>query len=161
MQGQNINDNIIVEFLNHLREKYLRIFTKIVAEQIRKYISRGRITPDFDPNTNLTTDLKNLDQLMRKTLRSERARKENPDLMYNDEWIKLTENLLALQNSRDIKGIIHNIDRVNNCIHNTSEVMLTKLDNGYDLLSAFKHVHNAKYPQMFRFMVYDEIKDVV
>jgi len=137
-------------FLLHLKQKYLTVFTNMVVEQIKKYIIRGRIEPEYKKEMDNVSDLTLLDYIMKKTFRSDMIRR-------NIEWEKLTENLILLRDAKNIDKIIFYIDRINNCIHNTHEQILTKLENGYELLKAFDIVHKSKRPEMFRSNIHIEL----
>jgi len=140
------------EFLNDLKNKYITIFTKTVQEQLEKYYQRRRIDSDFDSSWIKSADTSVLDNAMKKTFRSDMKRR-------NDNWNFLTEYLNALNKSNTVKNIIFYVDRINNTIHNTGEGMLSKVPNGYELLTAFNVAAEAKLP-FLRTKAYKDLRDI-
>ena len=71
---------------------------------------------------------------MQQTYRSDMKRR-------NDRWDEVTGYLAKLCKAVDINDLIHLIDRINNCVHNTGELMLSKFKNGNELLKAYNFIH--------------------
>jgi len=125
------------EYLNYFKEKYVLLFKKILYDQIKKYVSRGRIDPDFSKEklSNPSLDSSELLNLMSKTFRSDLIRR-------NDAWMLVGKFLQNLENSINSKDIYIYIDRLNNLTHHTGGKVLGKVS--YDLVKAYDKVHNAK-----------------
>lgn len=125
-----------------LRRKYLEAFRPIVQDQLKKYLSRGRIDArSFKENDINTANYQKLDRMMRATYRSDMTRR-------NINWENLTKNLAGLQEVSDSKRIMYFIDRINNTIHNTQEPMLIKFDNGSELIQALGDAHRLNPQQL-------------
>jgi len=129
--------------LEYLKSKYLKVFSRLCIEQLEKYIDRGRINyennkPIFDiKNIKKTGDFKLIDFAMNHTYRSDMERR-------NTRWNQLTKNLYGLSKSNSIEEIMYFIDMINNCVHNTYEIILSKLSNARELLRAFEMASEAK-----------------
>jgi hypothetical protein len=131
----NKEQPIIQEFITHLRQTYLNVFSIVVKDQLLKYKQLQRVDPGFDISI-IDGDIYNLSVLMKKTFRSDMVRR-------NDRWNLLTELLISLNKTTNLPQILFIIDRINNVVHNTGETMLTKLNNGQQLLHVFNSCHNA------------------
>lgn len=136
---------IVEEFIFRLKERYLIIFDNLLYTQIAKYINRKRHDSEVSTkelnraketsDNKLKFELYN--SLMNKTYRSDMKRR-------NDVWNLITKYCLELSNSSSVKSIFFYIDRLNNCVHNTKEIILVKFPNGHALLGAFDKIHNIK-----------------
>jgi hypothetical protein len=127
-----------------LREEYLEAYMDVVKAQLMKYYKRQRVDQDFDAKQIKSNKFKVLDDLMNKTYRSDMRRR-------NDRWNMLTEYLTKLQDKKmNYMDMLLTMDRINNVVHNTGEVMLTKFDNARELLQAFEKSHNIKDPKEFK-----------
>jgi len=134
---------IVDETLRETKKLYLNNFRNIILSQLEKYQTRGRVDKSWDgviikDNSYTYGDM---DKLMKATYRSDMVRR-------NDSWNQLTEYLSKLENSIRLQDIIFNVDRINNCIHNTQENILSKFDNGYELINAFEFAHKASTEEL-------------
>lgn len=135
-----------VEEAKTIRELYLTDFKPIVVNQLKKYVSRGRIDDKFydyydkkeyyDPIQSMNYD--KINNAMNHTYRSDMTRR-------NDNWNLLTHYLSALESNTDTKRIMFLIDRINNCVHNVRledkyESILAKFPNGRELLRAYDEI---------------------
>jgi len=131
--------SLMKEYLDVYRQRYLDTIGPLVADQIRKYIGRGRVD---EPVTEealeaAINDPEKLDELMRQTYRSDMKRR-------NDVWNNITEHLKGLEAARTPRDIIFRIDRLNNAIHNTNELLFSKFSNAADLLDTFEAINAAR-----------------
>jgi hypothetical protein len=121
----------INEIILNLREKYLKAFQPVLINQLRKYITRGRMVKDVDERDLANASFDQLDQYMNLSRRSDMKRE-------NKRWNMLSDYLAKLSHERrNVEKIKEVIDRINNTVHNTGESMLTKFDNARELLDAF------------------------
>lgn len=128
--------------INEIKKKYLNAFLPVVRNQLKKYLSRGRTDAQAYKESDLKTAIySNLDQMMRRTYRSDMKRR-------NINWENLTTNLADLQGTSEIKRIMFHIDRINNAIHNAQESMLVKFDNGAELQQALADSHRLNPKQL-------------
>jgi hypothetical protein len=154
-----INDDysrfIAHEFFNYIKKKYLILFGDLVAKQIAKYITRKRIDPDvtFERLSNNSKNYKELNEMMNHTYRSDMRRR-------NTVWNIVTENLYKLSESSDIKSICFHVDLINNCIHNTGELLFSKFSNAYELLRTFDEIHDAKSLNAYKNKVKKDIREI-
>lgn len=127
------------EYLDSYKQRYLDTLGPLVADQIKKYIDRGRVDEGVTDEVleAAANDPVLLDELMRQTYRSDMKRR-------NDVWNNITEHLRGLEAARTPKDIIFRIDRLNNAIHNTNELLFTKFKNAGELMDAFESIHNAR-----------------
>lgn len=130
---------LMKEYLDIYKQRYLDTIGPLVADQIRKYIGRGRVD---EPVTEealeaAVNDPEKLDELMRQTYRSDMKRR-------NDVWNNITEHLKGLEAARTPRDIIFRIDRLNNAIHNTNELLFSKFSNAADLMDAFEAINAAR-----------------
>jgi hypothetical protein len=130
---------VVKEYLDIYKRRYVDAFTKIVEEQIAKYIGRRRTDPGITSETLEAAkgDPAALDTLMQKTFRSDMKRR-------NDVWNFVTEYLRGLHEAKSPKDIIFFIDRLNNAVHNTDELLFSKFRNAADLLETFDTIHRAR-----------------
>ena len=147
----NKEQPIIQEFITHLRQTYLNVFSVVIKDQLAKYQKLQRVDPDFDGSI-INNDINNLSVLMKKTFRSDMVRR-------NDRWNLLTELLITLNKTTNLPQVLFIIDRINNVVHNTGETMLTKLNNGHQLLQVFNLCHNAT-ERFLRAHSHPEIREV-
>lgn len=135
--------------LKDMSHYYLKLFKPVVIRQLEKYISRGRIDPDFPKTLNLNEqNFDMLDQLMRKTFRTDMVRRND------DNWGKLTDYLKQLEHIVDVKvtpdaieKMFFLIDRINNCVHNTKTSIFDKFANGHEVLTALNFAANVNSPK--------------
>ena len=133
---------LVKHWLRDIKQKYLSVIGGLVQQQLVKYHSRRRIDPGaYTPDILPTAGAPDLDTYMKATYRSDMRRR-------NKVWESLTTNLSHLYRATDIKQTIFYIDRLNNDIHNTGELVITKLHNGEALLDALETAHSAEPRQL-------------
>lgn len=122
------------EYLKNFKIKYVTLFKRLIFSQIQKYVSRGRVDPDF-PVDKLTSDASaaELYALMQKTFRSDMQRR-------NDVWNMAAEFLMNLEKAKD-KDIFLWINQLNNAVHNTNTQILGKVS--HDLVHAYYQTDKA------------------
>lgn len=127
------------EYLNIYKQRYLETLAPLVSDQIKKYIGRGRVDePVTEESLNAAAnDPVALDELMRQTYRSDMRRR-------NDVWNNITEHLRGLAAAGTARDIIFRIDRLNNAIHNTNELLFSKFKNAGELMDAFEAINDAR-----------------
>ncbi len=144
--------SVFDDYTTKIREKYLKCFTAVIYDQLLKYVSRKRVTPDFGKLGRIDQySLAQMYELMKKTFRSDMQRQ-------NTQWNMLCDFMVKLEAAHDTLSVLKLIDRINNTVHNTQESMVTKLPNGREMLSAFDAAHNAKNFNSLGPMVYGELK---
>lgn len=133
---------IVEEFARNIKKLYLRVFKNLLYQQLTKYKSRGRVTPDFVlPTGEMTTE--QLYNQMTKTYRSDMKR-------VNHRWVDLAQWVMELERAVPIKQIFFTVDRINNTTHNTEEIILSKFENPHDLMTAFDNCHKMTSLTGFR-----------
>lgn len=144
---------VVSHFLGQLKAKYVRLFTRILAEQIKKYVSRGRVDADFPKGMNLDqASASELQTLMAKTFRSDMKRR-------NDLWNLVADYLVKLQYASSMKDTFLYINQLNNAVHHTQGRVLDKLPNYWEnLRAAFDTVAQAKSVKAFAPMVDKDIR---
>jgi hypothetical protein len=155
----NLRDHFLAEFyLREIRETYLNVFTELLTRQIEKYVGRGRFDKSFDVRQLRAAPLEQkfelIKDMMKRTYRSDMVRR-------NDVWIDIALHLQNLSKHEDAKNICYYIDRINNSVHNTAELVLDKLPNARGLLQAFDTAHNSRNPGEFRRFVSPEVRKLV
>lgn len=143
-------------YLKQLKEKYVRLFTKLLTKQIHKYVQRGRIDPDFPKDVDVLNmaDTAKLLELMKKTFRSDMTRR-------NDRWILVAEYTQNLAKSNTAKQMYLWIDRLNNSVHNTQTRVMDKFQNYYtELNKAFDIVFHANSIRELRHLVDKDLRDL-
>ena len=146
---------IINEQFKRLKIKYVELFSHLLYEQIKKYIKRGRVDLEVSIE-NLEKNKNNppkLYDLMSKTYRSDMKRR-------NDVWNFVAEYVMKLASSNNIKDIGFFIDRINNCIHNTQELLFSKFPNAQSLMQAFDQIHKAPSLNAYKSFVSKDIRDI-
>jgi hypothetical protein len=145
------------EYSKRFKAIWLNAFKIIVYDQIQKYLKRGRVDDDF-PNVLKPVNqynFENLYYLMTKTYRSDMERR-------NDRWVMLADYLRQLsKESMTVDDIYFTIDRINNVVHNTGEIMLSKFQNSRELLNAFENSHSMRDIKEFRPLVHRELRKLV
>jgi len=132
-----IGKYILDEYLKSFKSQYINLFKQLMAEQLVKYVSRGRVDPDFDKSkVKPTESALVLWKLMEKTLRSDMKRR-------NDVWNLVGEYLTNLESATSQKDILLYVDRLNSCVHNTSTLILGKLSGGSDLMRSYNTAKNT------------------
>ena len=148
-------------YLQELQHLYLDVFSKLLIEQLAKYQRRGRLDTI---NGRLAYDVKELEnapnqfdaikQMMAKTYRSDMTRR-------NVVWNNIAEYVEALSRQTKPDKITYYIDRINNSIHNTENLVLEKFPNGHELIQAFNVAHLNSSPENYRRFVSPEIRRLV
>jgi hypothetical protein len=143
------------EYLTAYRQKYLDTIGPLVADQIKKYIGRGRVDEGVtdDVLEAAANDPAALDELMRQTYRSDMKRR-------NDVWNNITEHLRGLAAAGTPRDIIFRIDRLNNAIHNTNELLFSKFKNAGELMDAFEAINDARDERAYGRMVDKDLRDI-
>lgn len=152
--GKEIMDH----YLGNFRKKYVSIFRLYLARQIAKYISRGRVDPDFPKLTGPELEKMSgaqLRPLMAKTFRSDMQRR-------NDRWDMIAEFLENLEKASNAKDIFTWINQLNNAVHNTQTRVMDKTPNYYsELFKAFQTVDKATNPHLqLKSLVDKDIRDL-
>ena len=147
--------DVMEYYLNQLQAKYVKLFTRLMAKQVAKYVSRQRTDADFPVDTKLdSASPEQLLSLMQKTFRSDMTRR-------NDLWILVGEFLVKLARAQSPKDKFLYINQLNNAIHNTQTKVLGKLENYYtELNRAFDMVDKAKNVEALRKFVDKDIRDL-
>ena len=137
-----------------LRNKYLKIFKGLMAEQIEKYIGGRRIDPDFD-RSGISPDepASVLWHKMEKTFRSDMKRR-------NTVWNLVGQYTTGLEESSDLNSVFLHLDRLNSCVHNTETSILGKLANGYELTRVYDTVA-GKDPHYWQQFVSKDLRQLL
>jgi hypothetical protein len=126
------------EYIDKYKNLYIDVFSNLARQQIEKYIGRGRVDSNVTEKALDKADTPAmLDELMRGTYRSDMRRR-------NDVWNTVTEHLKNLSGATTKKDKIFYMDRLNNSIHNTQELLFSKFSNYRQLQEAFDSIHNAR-----------------
>jgi hypothetical protein len=143
------------EYLNTYKQKYLETLAPLVSDQIKKYIGRGRVDEPVTQEAldSSANDPVALDELMRQTYRSDMKRR-------NDVWNNITEHLKGLAAAGTPRDIIFRIDRLNNAIHNTNELLFSKFKNAGELMDAFEAINDARDERAYGRMVDKDLRDI-
>jgi len=146
---------ILNYYLDQFKAKYVKLFTRIMAKQIAKYVARKRVDADFPSGQNLdTANPETLLGLMKKTLRSDMQRR-------NDKWEMVGEFLINLAKANSAKDKFLWINQINNAVHNTQTRVMDKLPNYHsELTRAFGVVDKAKNADALRQFVDKDIRDL-
>jgi hypothetical protein len=146
---------LVREYLTAYRQKYLDTIGPLVADQIKKYIGRGRVDAPVTQEAldAAADDPAALDELMRQTYRSDMRRR-------NDVWNNITEHLRGLAAAGTTRDIIFRIDRLNNAIHNTNELLFSKFRNAGELMDAFEAINDARDERAYGRMVDKDLRDI-
>lgn len=146
----NVRDYNLAEFyLREIKDNYLRSFGQMLAEQLKKYYTRRRVDSSFDANQINPSNYLALKDLMRQTYRSDMKRR-------NDVWNSVADYVYKLSMVNDAREICSIVDRLNNAVHNTDELMLGKL--GQQFSSAYDNVHRSRIPQDYIKFVSPEVR---
>jgi hypothetical protein len=142
-------------YLNQLKSKYVKLFTKLLAKQVQKYVKRGRVDQDFPVDTQWDQVAPEaLVGLMKKTFRSDMTRR-------NDLWELVGSFVVNLSKAQAPKDMFLWINQLNNAVHNTQGKVLDKLPNYYtDLNKAFDAVDKAGNIEALRQFVDKDIRDL-
>lgn len=143
------------EFLNRMKNKYLVLFKQLLFEQIQKYIKRGRVDPEvtMEVLNEKRNSARGLWELMQKTYRSDVRRR-------NDVWNLVGEYVSGLEDVKLPERIGYFIDRINNCVHNTGEIILSKFSNYSELVRVFDEIHHASSLDVYKRKVSKDIREI-
>lgn len=144
---------IMDETVNRVKNRYVRIFSDLLKEQLVKYIKRKRVDSHVTQEKIDNASPYELWELMQGTYRSDMKRR-------NDVWNLLGEYNYKLSSAQSLKDKFFFIDRINNCVHNTSELMFSKFSNASELLRAFEEVHNAQSLNAYKHKVSKDVREV-
>jgi hypothetical protein len=146
---------IAKEYMKRYKEKYLRLFKDLLYKQVLKYINRKRIDSEITMERleKGKDSSKELYDMMKGTYRSDMVRR-------NDVWNLIGEYLVELDNATEINKIGFFIDRLNNCIHNTKELILSKFTNGYQLIQVFDNIHRAPSLNSYKQFVDKDLREL-
>ena len=140
---------VMKTFLLALRDKYVRLFKRLLIKQISKYISRGRA--DSDILSKSVSDLESissseLHKLMAKTFRSDMTRR-------NDNWNMVADFVTKLESASSSTDMFLYINQLNNAVHNTQTQVMDKFPNFYsELKPAFDAVDRIKSGNQWELM---------
>jgi hypothetical protein len=144
---------IMDETVNRIKNRYIRIFSNLLKEQLVKYIKRKRVDNHVTQDKIDKASTFELWEMMKGTYRSDMKRR-------NDVWNLLAEYVYKLSNAQSLKDKFFFIDRINNCVHNTSEFMFSKFTNAPELLRAFDEIHNAQSLNAYKHKVTKDIREI-
>lgn len=140
---------VMTTYLRSLRDKYVRLFKRILVKQVVKYVSRGRIDADFpvkDLNALNSVSAKELQSLMAKTFRSDMKRR-------NSRWDMVSDFVYKLESANSTADMFLYINQLNNAVHNTHTQVMDKFPNFYnDLKPAFDAVDKIKSGNQWELM---------
>lgn len=137
---------LLYPYLSDMAYRYLEIFTPIIRNQLKKYIRLHRVDVGADLSNVDSADIDGLLEMVKRTFRTP---KPGESLTRNVNWEALANHLKVIYSvlkEKDVDNaqrLAFLIDRVNNTIHNTGEIMLMKLPNGRELKSAFDYASSA------------------
>lgn len=142
-------------YLSQFKAKYVKLFTRVLANQIKKYVSRNRVDADFPKEQNIDgLPADQLLALMKKTLRSDMQRR-------NDKWEMVGEFVVNLSKASSPKDIFLWVNQLNNAVHNTQTRVMDKFPNFHtELNRAFDMVDKAKNVEALRQHVDKDIRDL-
>jgi len=155
LANTSYSKEVIGYYTQQFKQKYLRLFSKLLYKQLAKYVSRGRVEPDF-PTQMVTPSAspKDLAMMMKKTFRSDMKR-------HNDRWDLICDFTENLSNSTSAKDIFTWVNQLNNAVHNTKTNVLDKFPNYYsELVKAFDTVAKAKNMETLKGFVDKDIRDL-
>lgn len=145
-------------YLRPLKEKWLKVFKKLLYNQIAKYVARGRVDDfvkmEFNKLSLETVSANNLERLMKATWRSDMQRR-------NTNWNRIAEWTSQLETTDKCDDICFLIDRLNNEVHNADENILYKLDNRFELLQALNQASSSRTPMNFLHELSFEIRQTL
>ena len=140
---------IIRKKMKKLQDKYIASFIELLKKQLEKYVSRRRVDvkggmPVIDIEKiqgEPYAQARAIKAAMAQTYRSDMERR-------NEVWNSLANHLLELTATDSIRSIIFNIDRLNNHMHNSWELVMGKFQNAWELLPALKHCSKERNPMI-------------
>lgn len=140
---------VMKTYLQALKDKYVRLFRRLLIKQIAKYISRGRVDPDIlSKNASELDSMSSseLQKLMAKTLRSDMTRR-------NERWDLVADFVTKLESASSANDMFLYINQLNNAVHNTQTQVMDKFPNFYsELKPAFDAVDKIKSGNQWELM---------
>jgi len=140
---------VVKTYLQALKDKYVKLFRRLLINQIAKYIHRGRIDKDvLIKNVNELESLSSseLQKLMSKTLRSDMKRR-------NERWDLVADFVTKLESANSTGDMFLYINQLNNAVHNTQTQVMDKFSNFYtELKPAFDAVDKIKSGNQWELM---------
>lgn len=146
---------VLSYYLQQIKAKYVRLFKKVLFNQIQKYKQRHRVDTDFpmDKPTEDSTAVE-LQTLMKKTFRSDMTHR-------NDKWDMVADFVANLENSTSNKDMFLWINQLNNSVHNSQTKVLDKFPNFHtELNRAFDTVNHATNIESLKSLVDKDIRDL-
>jgi len=144
---------IMDETVNRIKSRYVRIFSDLLRDQLAKYIKRKRVDNHVTQDKIDSASPYELWELIQGTYRSDMKRR-------NDVWNLLGEYNYKLSTAQSLKDKFFFIDRINNCVHNTTELMFSKFTNASDLMRAFDEIHHAQSLNAYKHKVSKDVRAV-
>lgn len=140
---------VVKTYLQALKDKYVKLFRRLLINQIAKYIHRGRVDQDvLIKNVNELESLSSseLQKLMSKTLRSDMKRR-------NERWDLVADFVTKLESANSTADMFLYINQLNNAVHNTQTQVMDKFPNFYsELEPAFDAVNKIKSGNQWELM---------
>ena len=140
---------VMKTYLQALKDKYVRLFRRLLIKQIAKYISRGRVDPDIlSKNVSELDSMSSseLQKLMAKTFRSDMTRR-------NERWDMVADFVTKLESASSTNDMFLYINQLNNAVHNTQTQVMDKFPNFYsELKPAFDAVDKIKSGNQWELM---------
>lgn len=140
---------VMKTYLQALKNKYVKLFRRLLIKQIAKYISRGRV--DANVLVKNTSELEvmsssDLQKLMAKTFRSDMTRR-------NERWDMVADFVTKLDSANSVSDMFLYINQLNNAVHNTETQVMDKFPNFYtELKPAFDAVDKIKSGNQWELM---------
>jgi len=139
--------------MDRIMQHYIRGFGRLLYNQLKKYVQRGRYDEPFDiKETSIEPTVEELEtyyKQMQTTYRSDMTRR-------NEKWIDIaawTFELARAYRAGNYMGAFQYIDFLNNAIHNTNTKVIEKFANGDELLNALNIKFRSRHPSDYRYMV--------
>lgn len=146
----NLQDHNLAEFyLREIKDRYLKTFGNMLAEQIKRYYDWGRADLGLKISQLDSSNFVGLKELMQQTLRSDKKGR-------NEVWNGIADYVYKLSLAHNARDICSIIDRINHAVHNTETIVLSKL--GYPFMQAYDNVHKSKTPKDYVQFVSPEIR---
>ena len=169
MSLDTFQKHIIDERMQVIKNHIIDIFEGMMRDQIQKYLSR----PDrYDPKqidflkTYPTATSEDFSKMFGEyTFRSQRARNEDPELLHNDNWKNVANQISKLKKINDgfqIAQVLGEQSGLYNLVHNTYTTVLDKMSNGKELLQALNDC-NSRLNTIRNYIPYvsKDIKEVL
>ncbi len=148
-------------YLQQLKEKYVRLFRRLLYAQLVKYLERARIDHEFDRRKlKPEASTRDLQDLMYHTFRSDMKRR-------NVVWNAVADYTHGLDTATSPSEIFVNVNGLNNAVHNTGGKIIDdpgKVPNYRELRNAFNtadKVKNQNQWELIKGMVDKDIRDLL